>query len=406
MKPTPIERAHAPLGGSSAHRWVNCPGSIFYQQQLPKELPGEAALMGTQAHECAERMLEDFLQHKLTGSDPTVRASLTYPSDMVDAGQGYVESLWKNVLQETITDKAYMIEEKLTLDENLQMFGYADFVVVYIDDRGKRVGVVVDFKYGYHKVIADKNYQLAFYACALREEIKKAGKDLDYVRAVIFQPRVEPEYHYQEVKFTKTQLETLRKRFFAAAHQIFVKQKPKFKVGSWCEFCPAKAICKSYQHELSKKTTLNLVDIGHTELPSVLGISDTALARIVLHEDELLAFIKECKKYALARARDGKPVAGTKLVSGPVRKCWNEQNGLTAELAKHLPEEKIYNKKVKGITDITRLLKQLYPGSDVQALLAPHLTSTPAKPILVSAEDPRPAFEGAVEMLEVLETTE
>ncbi len=56
-------RSHSILGGSSALRWVNCPGSVFYTKDLPPEAPSEAALEGTKAHELAEMALSDYLDH-------------------------------------------------------------------------------------------------------------------------------------------------------------------------------------------------------------------------------------------------------------------------------------------------------------------------------------------------------
>lgn len=184
------DRAHSELGGSGALQWVNCQGSIFLARALPPQEPNESMLLGTEAHELAEMALEDFLNSKIENTDPDIRLHLSDASDeMKEHIDAYVQFVWKELLEESITGKAYGIETPFVLNEELEMFGTVDFWAVYIDDRGKRVGVICDFKYGYHKVEVEKNPQLAFYACALRKFCQDNNKDLDYVVTAIFQPR-------------------------------------------------------------------------------------------------------------------------------------------------------------------------------------------------------------------------
>jgi hypothetical protein len=48
-------RTHHKYSGSSAHRWLRCPGSATLCEQLPEQLPGAAALEGIRAHELLHR---------------------------------------------------------------------------------------------------------------------------------------------------------------------------------------------------------------------------------------------------------------------------------------------------------------------------------------------------------------
>lgn len=47
------DRAHALFGPSSAHRWLECPGSVLLEQGMP-DTASESAAEGTLAHELAE----------------------------------------------------------------------------------------------------------------------------------------------------------------------------------------------------------------------------------------------------------------------------------------------------------------------------------------------------------------
>lgn len=400
------DRAHAPLGGSSAHRWANCTMSVVLSRDLPKEPASEAALAGTAAHEVAEKMLQAFLHYKLTGEQLEMMDFKGSDDPAIEqAGNDYVQTIWKYVLHEAITGKAYGLEERFTLERRLGMFGFIDFWCVYIDDRGKRVGVVVDFKYGFVEVDAEKNAQLAFYACAMREEFTRAGKGLDSVRAVIFQPKVEPAY--KEVKFTAKQLDTWRKKFFKAAEEIFVHEKPKFKVGDWCGFCPAKAICPKFVKEAQAKTALMLVDpeADLQSLPAPEQLNDEALTKIVLHGDMIEEFISACRKYALARARNGKALPGTKLVSGSSRRKWKENvNEIAKELSAHGVDP--WEEKLIGLGEAEKALAEKATGftkKDAKELVSSLCDSTTPPILLVSEDDPRPKLVIGADLFETIE---
>ncbi len=400
------DRAHAPLGGSSAHRWANCTMSVVLSRDLPKEPASEAALSGTAAHEVAEKMLTAFLHYKLTGEQLEMMDFKGSDNPEVEqAGNDYVQTVWKNVLHEAITGKTYGLEDKWTLAAKLGMYGFIDFWSVYIDDRGKRVGVVVDFKYGFVEVDAEKNAQLAFYACAMREELRSGGKDLDYVRAIIFQPKVEPAY--KEVKFTAKALDTWRKKFFKAAEEIFVHNKPKFKVGDWCGFCPAKALCPKYVKEAQNKTALMLVDpeADLQALPEPEKLNDEALAKIVLHGDMVEEFISACRKHALARARNGKPLPGTKLVEGSSRRKWKEgQDAIAERLCLDFNINDPWEKKLKGLGDIEKELVAIgKKKTEAKDIVSSFCDSTTPPILLVSEDDARPKLSIGVDLLDTLE---
>lgn len=392
-------REHALLGGSSAHRWSVCTASAVLGKNIPDEEASEAALEGTEAHRIAEFMLKGWLDYYESGQidykvldfNPKIE---TFIPEMTEAAKGYSKSVYEKVLENSITGKAYGIEELLTLDEKLQMFGYVDFWCVYIDDHGKRVGAIVDFKYGYHEVEVDKNAQLAFYACALREEIRRGGKDLDYVRAVIYQPKSDEPY--KETKFTGKQLETWKKKYFKAAEDIYLNQKPKFKLGSHCTFCKARGVCTVYAKSQEDKTGLMLLDPQQISLPEVECLSDGAIAKIVLHKNELEDFLEQCKKYAYKRAQDGKPIEGTKLVAGTSKRKWDEDEAGIANTLSLYGIAHPYNKKLKGIIEIE---KELKAKGQSKELLDSLCTLTPSLPILVSADDSRPGIASGVDLL-------
>lgn len=400
-------RAHSECGGSSADRWSTCTGSVFLSRNLPLETAAEHAAQGTRAHELCEIVLEDFLNHKIDGTDPDVRSHLFKADDdeMLEAAYAWRDVIWDKVLQKTITNKAYSLEDTVTLSEPLGMFGSIDFWCVYTSDKGHKVLAICDFKYGYWSVDVHKNAQLAFYACALRSELKKHGKKVDYARGVIFQPRIEGKSPYKETKFTIADLDKFERKFLDAGHQIYIEKKPKFKVGDHCKFCKAQGICPTYKKEVEKNTAISFADAGETVLPDVEKLSDEQVLKIVLHEKEFKAFFSAAKKYVINRAIEKKPIEGTKLVSTKTRRKWDETIGYLIEELEGLGIEEVYTKKPLGITVIEKQLAKLH-GKEASKRMLSGLT-TETKPTLTFAllDDPRPAVEnvGSSYLLEAVD---
>lgn len=397
------ERSHALLGGSTAHRWVPCPGSVFYIKDMPPEISGEHALLGTKAHECAEMCIEDFLKHKEDGSDPDIRTHLWAKDlEMEEHILNYRDHVWKEVLHESITGKFYELEVQVVLDRHLDMSGYIDFCCVHVDDRAKRCGIVGDFKYGHHPVTAVGNSQLAFYAVALQETFKLGGKPLDYIRAFIFQPRARGKDSYEETKFTAAQLESWRAKFFKAAELIFVKKTPRFKVGDHCRFCRAQPFCSTYQKHITSETSLKLVEIETEVLPEPKSLPEETLIKIVLHEEKLLSFVKACKKYAFEKLSEGKTLKGLKLVEGNSRRGWKKDS--VEEVGQRLMQlgmEEPYDLELKTIGEVEKILFKIHGKDETKKLLLDLCPKGPPPVVLAPESDSRNPVKKAVEFLDV-----
>lgn len=400
------ERLHGLLSGSSAYIWTQCTGSVFLNKDLPEEPPSKHADKGTKAHTAAEIMLEDFLQHQIHGTDPDIRAHLLIDDDEVlELASKAKELEWEHVFKKHVTGKAYGQEDRFVIDEKLGMYGHVDLWVLEHDDKAKRVARISDRKFGAVYVAAKKNAQLAFYAYALREEVRAAGKDIDYVVASIVQPKWEKE-PYRETIFTSKQLDVWGKKFFDAAHQVFVKQKPKFKVGSWCTYCKAQGICPKFQKDLSKKTSLKLIEGDVSALPTPEQVPDEIIKNIVLRSDELTTFVKACKAYVMNRHREGKPIPGTKVIEGKSKRTWAKDVDIGQFLISSGIKDPYNAPKVKGITVIEKELKKLFPGGKAAEVMQQLVTKTSPPLQVVGEDDPRPAVKDFAQMLSAVDEDE
>lgn len=399
--PSHSERSHSLLGGSSANRWLNCTGSVALLQTLPPKLVGDAALKGTEAHEYLETCLKILLSHKKEG------IPLEYPGHpdhtLEEIIQETVQVIWEKVLSETITDKAYGLETKLTISKTFDMYGSIDFWVVHIDDKGKRCGVVFDFKYGYHEVPVEKNAQLAYYAVALQETLKRSNKSLDYVRTIIYQPKSEEPY--KESKLTLKQIEDWKGKFLKAAKEILVDHKTHFKAGDWCKFCEGQSVCKTYKSHLNDTNSLSLLEseIDSVAFPPPETISDEDLVKIITYGEQIKKYIDSVKQYSIYRNLQGTPIPGTKCVYTKTRRKWKEN---TEEIVKELqtltslPYENLCSFKLKGITVIENELVKIKSRKEAKTLLDRYTEQSVASVKIVLEDAPGERIESLENVIE------
>jgi len=399
----PAPRTHALLGSSGMYRAMNCTGSIFLTKEMPEAPTSAAASEGTIFHDLCERRSRQFLEGKVDGLSGKPIDFSPFPEEMSVHVDAYIDLLWKNVFAESATGKAWGFEEQFWLDEKLDMGGYEDFYCVQIDDRGNRRLDVVDIKYGFKLVHAKDNPQLAFLICAIREEALKRGKDFDYAYGHIFQPRAYGKETWDTVKFTAKQLDKWREKFFKTAEDIFVTKKPRFKVGEWCEYCRGKPVCTLHKERQEKNLSLDLVQIKTVKLPQVDKIPDNQLSKIALNADDIISFVKAVKAHCMERGIAGKKVPGLKVVEGRGRREWKDEKTVDASLLE-LGFEKgdLYNKKLKGIIEIEKLLEKEFGKDEATTTMKKLVVMSVPPALLVPEEDARPELESVVNKLKRL----
>lgn len=383
------ERAHARFNFSGAHRWLNCEGCIPLCETLPAQESTPYAKKGTLQHEANEKLLTMFLDYKKTGVGTefqhdeftgTVEDDADCEFVAVDALQTsklYTKLIWERVLESALTGKAYAIEDKVILNAELDLWGSADFWAVHIDDKARRTGVFVEYKNGHYVVELKKNPQLMLYALALRAEMRRRGKDLDVVRTAIIQPNANCE-PYRECSYTSKQLDTFEKQVYKKVNAILTTKKPKFKVGKWCTFCPAMAVCEAHKKDLESKELLP--KLRDEPLPEVTKLSDATLASIALHGDGLEEFLKAVRLHIIARHLQGKPVAGCKVVEKSGKRGWIKNEDLIANqlrakgLEPYRPKlitiseakKKLTDEELKELTEVGKTTHTIVSLDDVR----------------------------------------
>lgn len=245
------ERKHALCSASSAERWLECPGSVSLSMTVPEPPTSPYALEGTRAHEFSEVILHEWIKCNYTLSDEFLEACKAKDEEMYGYVMQYVHACAEEAMAFDSTP-TIKIEQRLTFNEDMAMFGTADFIATGLRD-GKPMGVIVDLKYGKgKKVKTEDNPQLAYYAVALK---KCSKKSLSSVKVRIVQPRIGDVS--TSVTYSSEELKTWEDKLTMGAEEALwmagKAKSPIYKEGSWCWFCPAKSVCPEIARKLNEK---------------------------------------------------------------------------------------------------------------------------------------------------------
>lgn len=240
---------HVIFGGSSASRWLNCPGSTELTKQMPAKPVGRAALEGSAQHAVMEMLLrdpglspEEFLGATVLGIE--IRA------DHVDAIRLALDA-YESIIAQFPETALLFAENFVFLSDDVG--GTLDAAVVHKDR-----AAIIDFKFGMQPVPADSPQNLFYATCARRSH--EAFKTVKNVDCYIVQPALDEPVN--SVSYTERDLDAFEITVRAATelkHDVFVE-------GSWCRWCPAKLACPPKTSRLATLTApehvLDLNELG------------------------------------------------------------------------------------------------------------------------------------------------
>lgn len=421
---------HAILSPSSAHRWMNCAGSVLYERFIgEKKYDSVYSLEGTAFHElmavCVEQDMQpaDFKGQSFTGVIGPEQKSHTvvFDTDMLHYAEecldwiktGYLTRSCAETLGAEVEVPIGHITGEVkpggvfdSGDLSTLATGSVDLLLKHRVWEGDSSFwwrlVVIDYKYGAgERVSVQDNEQLKLYALgALKIHPQYAFRE---VECVIMQPRnggcsskVYPvgELQVWSHEAAKKAGETKAFPIKAVKLEDIPLRTPSEKA---CRWCSGKLSCETLEKKAFTENIRNFENIGAAQEVSpqeAVAVMDSEhLATVAecfpLYDMFKKAIIEEIEKRVLA----SQPVRGWKLAtsSGGHRK-WDNEEGVADTLALLGIDEKLSHvKKIQSPAQLEKILKKM---PEVLAMVKEHIVK-PEGRIVVVPEVSRLLLEGS-----------
>ena len=370
---------HAILSPSGASRWLACTPSARLEATKP-DTSGVAAQEGTLAHALGDLYLRqelgrvEWVDYQLELA--RIEADPLYNEAMAEHMVNYkdfVMNRYHVALQQT-PDALIFVERKLTFYEYVQEGDGTGDAVIIADG----VMDVIDNKYGKGVLVsAHENKQMMLYGLGAYDEFS-IMYDIHTIRMTIFQPRLDNYSNYEMsavdlLKWANDFLKPQAKKAFAGEGELVP--------GPHCTFCKVAGECRAnaeYHLELLKHEFKDLYLLEKSEVSEVLKKIPS-----------LAKWVKAVHDTALAEALKGEKYDDWKLVRGKSNRAYSDEGLVVAKLNEYgLTELEIFNKKIKGITDLETKLGKTKFASVLDGLIV----KPPGKPTLALLADKREEF--------------
>lgn len=373
----PTPEKHALLSASSAHRWLNCPGSVALTKDMP-DTTSDYAEEGRLAHALAELKLRKHFTDPMGQRTYNTRYNKIardphFQREMDRCTDDYLDYI-KDIANSLPAKPFIAVEQQVDFSAFVpEGFGTADCLLIqgrdlYVNDYKHGKGVPVD---------AADNPQMLLYALGAVMAYKDLC-DIQTIHMAIIQPRAGG---IKEAAVTRDELMdwavfTLRPKA-KKAHE----GSEEFHSGDWCRFCKARAVCRENSGAVS------VVEDFGGKLPPLL--SDAEVGQVLTRLKPLLDYAKAVKGYAQETISKGGEIPGWKLVEGRGSRAWDDQAAaFEAIKAAGIDEALLYERKPLSAPALEKALGK----KDFDAVAAAHVVKRPGDPALAPIDDPRDPY--------------
>ena len=372
---------HALLSASGASRWMSCTPSARLEEQFP-ESTSSYAEEGTLAHSLADTLCryKANLPCDLAEETEVIGKSPFFNTEMYDYIDRYSDYINECFMEAKSFSSDAIMETEVKLD--LRRYipdGYGTSDIVIIADGPLQI---IDLKYGKGvPVSAENNKQMMLYALGALDKYDILY-DINTVAMTIYQPRLDNISVWAiPVRDLLNWAETTLKEKAALAFD----GAGEYQAGDHCRFCRARGICRARAEENLK---LAQYDFKQADLLTVNEVAD-----ILKIADNLKNWADDVSAYALEQAvNHGVRYEGWKIVEGKSSRVFSDPLKVEDALRKEqFTDFEIFNKKLKGIGDMEKLLGK----TQFKAILGDFIIKPQGKPTLVPETDPRPEWNSA-----------
>ena len=353
------------VGGSTAKRVINCPGSVALVATMPQQEGSSYANEGSLLHEaiaivldtaCAPEDMVGFEAHGLTLTQELLERKLLPALNLLNE-------------YDPATKLEFKTEEVVSFGDLMPgVFGSSDIV-----GRLEGRAVILDWKFGDGVMVeAEENPQLMFYAAAaLRTPACAwAFEGVTEIDCVIIQPP-----YIRVWTTTLDRIAAFERQLVRAVAASGLPSAP-LADGDWCKWCTAKPICpiKTGQLDRIKQVAMQSIDVD--KLASYLAVADDV-------ED----FIKSVRALAHQMLENDMPVPGYKLVAKRATRHWADPTtAQDALIGLGLTKTDVTKTELLSVAQAEKVLKKHKIDLPSDMVVAVSSGST-----LAVETDPRPA---------------
>ena len=353
------------VGGSTAKRVINCPGSVALVDKMPPQPSSSYADEGTLLHDVIAKLVDYG-----DGADPQEMLGATYKDavltqDLLD--RKILPALAALDEIDPSREMTYAVESRVGFGDFLpNVFGSTDLLGI-IGDRA----VVLDWKFGDGVAVeAKENEQLMFYAAAAARTKATAWAFVDALEVELI--IVQPPY----IRRWSTTMERINQfeQTLLSAVKASQHDDAPLKAGDHCRWCAAKPVCP--------------LMTGAADRALVAKLDALPIDQITHYLDQvplLEGFIKDLQQLAHGLIEEGQAVPGYKLVNKRAARSWTDEHKasdfLEANGVYPLQEPKVISPAVA---------EKALKAAKI-ALPADLVTAVSSGSTLVAESDPRPA---------------
>lgn len=388
-----IDKEHALLSASGAHKWLECTPSVRLEENFENKTSSYAE-EGTLAHAIAELkaryyFLEPMTKRKFNSEMKKLQQKEFYNNEMQSHTDSYIDYLKEIALKSPIKPTV-VVEMKVDYSKYAKEgFGTADCIMIMKDELH-----IIDFKYGKGvEVSAEENPQLKLYALGALEKYKIIYP-ITKIYLHIVQPRIN---NYSQYELERIALERWGQDVVIPSANKAYLGIGEFIPGEYCRFCKAKGCC-SVRAEKNLKAIEDFKPIDYNSKTKKDTVSKVAKGILTNEEIGLILtqvkdvdkWIKDLKEFALDSILKGYELTGWKAVEGKSdRKIIDIDKAFEILKDYGIDEALLYEKKPLSITNLEKLLTK----KTFNELIGDYVEKPKGAPTLAPISDKRECYK-------------
>lgn len=351
---------HSLLGASSAHRWLNCPGSFRLSQTAPHRPSSIYAATGTLAHEYIEGAANSGCYRLDLADQPPIETrdghDIVIDQDFIDGINVMLEYLDQTAAKASWMEVEFRVDlaDYFPLPPMIPVFGTVD--AGRLTDP---VLEIVDYKNGSGiTVSAVENPQLMFYGAGALTHLPAHQRDrVKTVKLTIVQPHGQGVSPIRSWELDVVDLLMWVDEVLVPGVEACAQDDAPLVPGSWCRFCPVSHACP--------KLMADAIEMAKAEFDDYQVPSDTSeLAKALDTAERAELWIARIREFAINQLQRQVRIPGWGLVpTRPTRKWTAPDTDIATELSKlGAGHDEIWETRVRSPAQVEKQLLRTRKG--------------------------------------------